>query len=72
MCGEKNVNCKIKDCNIMNMLFLFYLEHKTPKEIVENYNTTKKYVQQVVTGKKRKNLFYELKKILNNYYQKKP
>jgi len=57
--GENSGRCKIKDDDVRNIFNLFYKESKSCQEISIIYSLNKKYIYQIITGKKRKKIFDE-------------
>ena len=52
--GEKNGRCKLTDLQIIEIKEKVFL--KTPRKIIaEEYNINKKYISQIINGKRRNN-----------------
>lgn len=63
--GENNGRCKLKDDEVRNIFHMFYHEHKNYKEIADKHNINKEYVRQIISGRKRKNIFNEFNNIIH-------
>lgn len=57
--GENSGRCKLKDNEVREIFHLYYEQKISCQEIASQYNINKKYIYQLVTGRKRKNIFKE-------------
>ncbi len=62
--GENSGRCKLKDDEVRNIFRLFYNEQKSTSEISKKYNINKHYINQMLSGKKRKKIFNEFNKLI--------
>jgi len=57
--GENSGRCKLKDDEVRDVFHMFCDEHKTRREIADKYNINPNYINQLISGRKRKNIFNE-------------